>query len=93
MQQIQGRLPEKKRGSPVIGPDATGPDWIYEYVLVDHSHQRSLADLRVFQDWYLLYQLATVPGCGGSNDWRFVRQYQVNVDPDSFALTESHSLP
>src|SRR5258708_16223282 len=81
MQQITGRLPAGVH--PVIGPDATGAGWVYEYALLDHSHQRSLADLRSLQDWYLRYQLETVPGgaevatIGG-----FVRQYQVNVDPD-----------
>ena len=60
MQQISGRLPEGVH--PVIGPDATGAGWVYEYALVDHSHQRSLADLRSLQDWYLRYQLETVPG-------------------------------
>jgi len=81
MQQIQGRLPEGVH--PVIGPDATGAGWIYEYVLVDHSHQRSLADLRGLQDWYLRYQLATVPGVAEvATIGGFVRQYQVNVDPD-----------
>ena len=81
MQQIQGRLPEGVH--PVIGPDATGAGWVYEYVLVDHSHQRSLADLRSLQDWYLRYQLATVPGVAEvATIGGFVRQYQVNVDPD-----------
>ena len=81
MQQITGRLPAGVH--PVIGPDATGAGWVYEYVLVDHSQQRSLADLRSLQDWYLRYQLETVPGVaevamiGG-----FVRQYQVNLDPN-----------
>src|SRR5579872_5843625 len=60
LQQIQGRLPENVH--PVIGPDATGAGWVYEYALVDHSHQRSLADLRSLQDWYLRYQIETVPG-------------------------------
>src|SRR3979490_2059712 len=81
MQQIQGRLPE--RVHPVIGPDATGAGWVYEDVLVDHSHQRSLADLRSLQDWYLRYQLETVPGVAEvATIGGFVRQYQVNVDPD-----------
>jgi Cu(I)/Ag(I) efflux system membrane protein CusA/SilA len=81
MQQIQGRLPEAVH--PVIGPDATGAGWVYEYALVDHSHQRSLADLRSLQDWYLRYQLATVPGVAEvATIGGFVRQYQVNLDPD-----------
>jgi Cu(I)/Ag(I) efflux system membrane protein CusA/SilA len=81
MQQITGRLPSGVH--PVIGPDATGAGWVYEYALVDHSHQRSLADLRSLQDWYLRYQLATVPGVAEvATIGGFVRQYQVNLDPD-----------
>jgi Cu(I)/Ag(I) efflux system membrane protein CusA/SilA len=81
MQQITGRLPSGVH--PVIGPDATGAGWVYEYALVDRSHQRSLADLRSLQDWYLRYQLETVPGVAEvATIGGFVRQYQVNVDPD-----------
>ncbi len=81
MQQITGRLPAGVH--PVIGPDATGAGWVYEYVLVDHSQQRSLADLRSLQDWYLRYQLATVPGVAEvATIGGFVRQYQVNLDPN-----------
>jgi copper/silver efflux system protein len=81
MQQMSGRLPEDVH--PVIGPDATGAGWVYEYALVDHSHQHSLADLRSLQDWYLRYQLETVPGVAEvATIGGFVRQYQVNVDPD-----------
>src|SRR5215467_13387580 len=81
MQQISGRLPQEVH--PMIGPDATGAGWIYEYALVDHSHRYSLADLRSLQDWHLRYDLETVPGVaevatlGG-----FVRQYQVKLDPN-----------
>ena len=81
LQQIQGRLPENVH--PVIGPDATGAGWVYEYALVDHSHKHSLADLRSLQDWYLRYQLETVPGVSEvATIGGFVRQYQVNLDPD-----------
>jgi Cu(I)/Ag(I) efflux system membrane protein CusA/SilA len=81
MQQITGRLPEGVH--PAIGPDATGAGWVYEYALVDHSQQRSLADLRSLQDWYLRYQLETVPGVAEvATIGGFVRQYQVNVEPD-----------
>ncbi|MBV9398351.1 MAG: efflux RND transporter permease subunit [Bryobacterales bacterium] len=81
LQQIQGKLPEGVH--PSIGPDATGAGWVYEYALVDHSHQQSLADLRSLQDWYLRYQLATVPGVAEvATIGGFVRQYQVNLDPD-----------
>jgi Cu(I)/Ag(I) efflux system membrane protein CusA/SilA len=81
MQQITGRLPAGVH--PVIGPDATGAGWVYEYALVDRSHEHSLADLRSLQDWYLRYQLETVPGVAEvATIGGFVRQYQVNVDPD-----------
>src|SRR5213594_3601342 len=81
LQTIAGRLPANVH--PAIGPDATGAGWIYEYVLVDHSHKQSLADLRSIQDWHLRYQLATVPGVAEvASIGGFVRQYQVNVDPN-----------
>src|SRR5437899_11895436 len=81
MQQIQGRLPSKAK--PVLGPDATGAGWIFEYALVDHSQKHSLADLRSIQDWQLRYQLATVPGVAEvATIGGFVRQYQVKLDPN-----------
>ena len=80
LQQIAGRLPANAH--PVIGPDATGAGWIYEYALVDRTHQHSLADLRSLQDWYLRYQLETVPGVAEiASIGGFVRQYQVQLDP------------
>src|ERR1700687_6187901 len=80
-QTIAGRLAAHVH--PAIGPDATGAGWVYEYVLVDHSHKQSLADLRSIQDWHLRYQLATVPGVAEvASIGGFVRQYQVNVDPN-----------
>ena len=81
LQQLTGRLPSNVH--PVIGPDATGAGWVYEYALVDRSHQRSLADLRSLQDWYLRYQLSTVPGVAEvATIGGFVRQYQVKLDPN-----------
>src|SRR5437899_8737875 len=59
LQMIAGRLPANVH--PVIGPDATGAGWVYEYVLVDHSHKQSLADIRRLQDWHMRYQLETGP--------------------------------
>jgi Cu(I)/Ag(I) efflux system membrane protein CusA/SilA len=80
IQQLQGVLP--KNVSSMIGPDATGAGWVYEYALIDRSHQQSLADLRSLQDWYLRYQLETVPGVAEvASIGGFVRQYQVNLDP------------
>src|SRR6202167_2091027 len=89
LQQITGRLPAGVH--PVIGPDATGAGWVYEYALVDHSHQHSLAALRSLQDWYLRYQLETVPGVAEvATIGGFVRQYQVNLDPDKL---RSYAIP
>src|SRR3984893_250304 len=81
LQTIAARLPANVH--PAIGPDATGAGWVYEYVLVDHSHKQSLADLRSIQDWHLRYQLATVPGVAEvASIGGFVRQYQVQLDPN-----------
>ncbi|HET7349228.1 MAG TPA: CusA/CzcA family heavy metal efflux RND transporter, partial [Acidobacteriaceae bacterium] len=64
------------------GPDATGAGWVYEYAILDRSQTKSLADLRALQDWYLRYQLQTVPGVAEvAGIGGFVRQYQVNLDP------------
>jgi copper/silver efflux system protein len=81
LQQIAGKLPADVH--PAIGPDATGAGWVYEYAIVDRTHKRSLADLRALQDWYLRYQLQTVPGVAEvASIGGFVRQYQVNLDPN-----------
>jgi len=81
LQQIQGRLPANVH--PVIGPDATGAGWVYEYAIVDHTHKYTLADLRSLQDWHLRYQLETVPGVAEvATIGGFVRQYQVRLDPN-----------
>jgi Cu(I)/Ag(I) efflux system membrane protein CusA/SilA len=81
LQTIAGRLPADVH--PAIGPDATGAGWVYEYVLVDHTHKYSLADLRTLQDWHLRYQLETVPGVAEvASMGGFIRQYQVSVDPN-----------
>lgn len=81
IQQLQGVLP--KNVSPMIGPDATGAGWVYEYAVIDRSHRHSLAELRSLQDWYLRFQLETVPGVAEvASIGGFVRQYQVNLDPN-----------
>jgi Cu(I)/Ag(I) efflux system membrane protein CusA/SilA len=81
LQQIAGKLPADVH--PAIGPDATGAGWVYEYAIVDRSHTRNLADLRALQDWYLRYQLETVPGVAEvASIGGYVRQYQVNLDPN-----------
>ncbi len=64
-----------------IGPDATGVGWVYQYALVDESGERSLADLRSFQDWNLRYALQSVPGVAEvATVGGFQNQYQVTVD-------------
>ncbi len=81
LQALGARLPAGV--SPMIGPDATGVGWVYEYVLVDRSHKHSLAELRSVQDWFLRYQLETVPGVAEvATIGGFVRQYQVRLDPN-----------
>src|SRR5438093_4072520 len=89
MQQISGRLPADVH--PVIGPDATGAGWVYEYLVIDKSHQHSLADLRSLQDWFLRYQLETVPGVAEvASIGGFVRQYEVQLDPN---MLRAYAIP
>jgi Cu(I)/Ag(I) efflux system membrane protein CusA/SilA len=81
IQQLGGRLPQGAQ--PMIGPDATGVGWVFEYVLIDRTHQHSLADLRSIQDWQVRYQLETVPGVAEvATIGGFVKQYQVQLDPN-----------
>src|SRR6059036_1251384 len=81
---VRGMLPEGV--NPVIGPDATGVGWVYEYALVDKTGKNNLAELRSFQDWHLRYALESVKGVsevapvGG-----FVKQYQVDLDPNKLS--------
>ena len=81
LNQVQSRLP--RNAQPSLGPDATGVGWIYEYALVDRSGRHDLSQLRAIQDWFLKYELKTVPNVaevatlGG-----VVRQYQVVLQPD-----------
>jgi Cu(I)/Ag(I) efflux system membrane protein CusA/SilA len=68
---------------PALGPDATGVGWLYEYALVDRTGQHDLSELRSLQDWFLKYELQTVPGVAEvATIGGMVRQYQVVVDPD-----------
>jgi len=81
LEQITGKLPAGV--NPVIGPDATGAGWVYEYALVDKSHTQSLADLRSLQDWNVRYALETVPGVSEvATIGGFVKEYQVKLDPN-----------
>ena len=84
LQGIRGKLPEGV--NPVIGPDATGVGWVFEYALVDETGRHNLAELRGFQDWYLRYWLASIPGVAEvASIGGFVKQYQVNLDPNKLA--------
>jgi Cu(I)/Ag(I) efflux system membrane protein CusA/SilA len=81
LNQVQGRLPKQAKTS--LGPDATGVGWIFEYALVDRSGKMDLSQLRAFQDWFLKYELKTVPNVSEvASIGGMVRQYQVVLDPD-----------
>jgi len=81
LSQVTGQLPDNAK--PALGPDATGVGWVFEYALVDRSGQNDLAQLRSLQDWFLKYELQTVPGVAEvATIGGMVRQYQVVVDPD-----------
>ncbi len=78
---VQNQLPAGV--TPVLGPDATSVGWVFEYAVVDHTGKHNLAQLRSIQDWYLRYQLQTVPGVAHvASVGGFVKQYQVKIDPD-----------
>ena len=92
LSQVAPTLPTTAK--PQLGPDATGVGWVYIYALVDKSGQHDLSQLRSLQDWFLKYELQTVPGVsevaavGG-----MVKQYQVKVDPEklrAFGIPLSH---
>jgi copper/silver efflux system protein len=78
---VTSGLPEGVK--PELGPDATGLGWVFEYALLDRSGKHGLDELRSYQDWYLRYQLKSVPGVAEvASVGGFEKQYQVNVDPD-----------
>jgi Cu(I)/Ag(I) efflux system membrane protein CusA/SilA len=94
LSQVQSRLPNGASTS--LGPDATGVGWVYEYALVDRSGQHDLGQLRALQDWFLKYELKTVPdvaevaSLGG-----MVREYQIVLDPirlASYAVTPAQVI-
>ncbi len=86
---VAGRLPSGV--TPSLGPDATGVGWIYQYVLKDTSGKYDLQQLRSLQDWYLQYELTSVPGVSEvASIGGFVKQYQVEVDPNTLL---AYNLP
>ena len=84
LSQVQSRLPPSAKAT--LGPDATGVGWIYQYSLVDRTGTQDASQLRALQDWFLKYELKTVPNVaevaavGG-----MVRQYQIVLDPERMA--------
>ena len=81
LSQAASNLPESAK--PELGPDATGVGWIYIYALTDRSGKHDISQLRSLQDWFLKYELQTVPGVSEvASVGGMVKQYQVQVDPD-----------
>ena len=81
LNQVQSRLPQSAKAS--LGPDATGVGWVYEYALVDRTGQHDLSQLRALQDWFLKYELKSVPNVAEvASIGGLVRQYQIVLDPD-----------
>ncbi len=81
LSQVASRLPREAR--PALGPDATGVGWVYEYALVDRTGKNDLSQLRSLQDWFLKYELQTVPGVSEvATIGGMVKQYQVVLNPD-----------
>ena len=90
LNQVQGRLPAGAKTA--LGPDATGVGWIYEYALVDRTGQHDLGQLRALQDWFLKYELKSVPNVAEvASVGGMVRQYQVVLDPDRLRATACRS--
>ncbi|MCQ4276186.1 efflux RND transporter permease subunit [Stutzerimonas degradans] len=91
LSQVQSRLPDGAK--PSLGPDATGVGWIYQYALVDRSGTHDLAQLRSLQDWFLKFELITLPNVAEvATIGGMVRQYQVLLDPlklASFGITQA----
>jgi Cu(I)/Ag(I) efflux system membrane protein CusA/SilA len=92
LSQVAPSLPDNAK--PQLGPDATGVGWVYAYALVDKTGQQDISQLTSLQNWFLKYELQTVPGVsevatlGG-----MVKQYQVNVDPNklrAFGMPIAH---
>ena len=84
LNQVQSRLPAGAKAT--LGPDATGVGWIYQYALVDRSGTQDAGQLRALQDWFLKYELKTIPDVAEvASVGGMVRQYQIVLDPDKLA--------
>jgi len=92
LSQVAPNLPENAK--PQLGPDATGVGWVYLYALVDKTGQHDISQLRSLQDWFLKFELQTVPGVSEvSAIGGMVKQYQVRVDPEklrAYGIPLSH---
>jgi len=81
LSQVSSKLPSQAK--PELGPDATGVGWIYEYALVNKTGGHDLSQLRSLQDWFLKFELQTVPGVAEvATVGGMVKQYQIVLDPD-----------
>ena len=81
LNEVEKTLPDGARTS--LGPDATGVGWVYEYALIDKSGQHDLSELRSIQDWFLKYELESVPGVAEiASLGGMVKQYQIVIDPN-----------
>ncbi|HAU01521.1 MAG TPA: CusA/CzcA family heavy metal efflux RND transporter, partial [Porticoccaceae bacterium] len=81
LSQVAPSLPDSAK--PQLGPDATGVGWVYLYALVDRSGKHDISQLRSMQDWFLKYELQTVPGVSEvASMGGMVKQYQVTVNPE-----------
>ncbi len=81
LNQVANLLPEGVK--PVLGPDATGVGWIYNYALIDKSGQRDLSELTSLQNWFIKYELQTIPGVAEvATVGGMVKQYQVTMEPN-----------
>jgi Cu(I)/Ag(I) efflux system membrane protein CusA/SilA len=81
LNQVQSRLPAEAK--PALGPDATGVGWIYQYALVDRSGRHDLGQLRALQDWFLKYELKSIPNVAEvASVGGMVRQYQIVLYPE-----------
>jgi Cu(I)/Ag(I) efflux system membrane protein CusA/SilA len=81
LNQVQSRLPAEAK--PALGPDATGVGWIYQYALIDRSGRHDLGQLRALQDWFLKYELKSIPDVAEvASVGGMVRQYQIVLYPE-----------
>src|SRR4030088_2223798 len=94
LNQVQSRLPAAAK--PSLGPDATGVGWVYEYELIDRTGRHDLSQLRGLQDWFLRYELKSLPGVAEvASIGGMVKQYRVVLDPmklAAFGITHAQAV-